>query len=557
MAATSRRIAGKQLPVSRQVSLGPVNDDRPIIPSRCARVGERRLGDVGALIAVAEELGVLSAFDEHAPGDGLSPSLGDVALAVALQRVCEPGAKRALPAFLEGCLPVFGVMKSGLFTGQTFHRVTRGVGDEVYEAVQRSIAKAAVERFGVSTEVLAYDSTNFDTFIDTRSDVSLAQRGKAKSKRCDLRVVGLVLMTSTSGCVPLFHRTYAGNENDKTVLAQTLEALASLHKELGEGERTLVRDGGFYSEQLELDLDLGDYHSITALALSSTVARKAQRDAVGNLTPLPGDLHEVRAWRGREQVGDSGLDRTVVVVESPELLRGQLRGLSKDLTHARQTLASWTERLREQRAGTARGRHLTKESLEGKVAELLKRQWLSDFLRVSVESGDDGLVLRYQEDAIAHQRLIEERLGKRVLITDQHSWSTEQIVRAFRSQWHVERSFRRLKRGDVSPWGPSYQWTNDSLRAHTFATVLGLQLATLAALRMQKAGMRLSVKESMNVLADIKLTVLRERPEGRGRPRDVLVAPRMEQRDRKLVGIFALDRWSPLISATQTRPSDP
>ena len=51
-------------------------------------------------------------------------------------------------------------------------------------------------RHELSTDVLAFDTTNFDTYIATTTPGELARRGHAKSKRSDLRVVGLGLLAS-------------------------------------------------------------------------------------------------------------------------------------------------------------------------------------------------------------------------------------------------------------------------------------------------------------------------------------------------------------------------
>ena len=46
--------------------------------------------------------------------------------------------------------------------------------------------------------------TNFATFIDTGNDKApIAQRGKAKQKRTDLRLVGLGLVVTRDGGIPL------------------------------------------------------------------------------------------------------------------------------------------------------------------------------------------------------------------------------------------------------------------------------------------------------------------------------------------------------------------
>ena len=72
--------------------------------------------------------------------------------------------------------------------------------------------------------VLAFDTTNFDTHIATPTAGELARRGHAKSKRSDLRVVGLATLVSETGHVPLLHRTYPGNGSDQAVLGSCLDA---------------------------------------------------------------------------------------------------------------------------------------------------------------------------------------------------------------------------------------------------------------------------------------------------------------------------------------------
>ena len=97
--------------------------------------------------------------------------------------------------------------------------------------------------------------------------------------------------------------------------------------------------------------------------------------------------------------------------------------------------------------------------------------------------------LRYVAAALRRE-LEKTRLGRRVLCTDQHLWSTGRIVHAFRGQWNVEELFRRSKKGGVVPWGPSHQWADGSLRLHTFATVLGLMLVSLAEDRARNRRLR-------------------------------------------------------------------
>src|SRR5580692_164826 len=84
----------------------------------------------------------------------------------------------------------------------------------------------------VCRRMLTFDTTNFDTHIATATAGKLARRGHAKSKRSDLRVVGLAILVSETGHVPLLHRTYPGNGSDQAVLGSCLDGLGKLHDAL-------------------------------------------------------------------------------------------------------------------------------------------------------------------------------------------------------------------------------------------------------------------------------------------------------------------------------------
>ena len=88
-------------------------------------------------------------------------------IAVAIQRACVPRAKCHLAAFLESCLPRVSCLPASAFTGQAFHRSAAEVTEEQLEKAQIEITRAAVERFDLSTCVLAFDTTNFETHIAT------------------------------------------------------------------------------------------------------------------------------------------------------------------------------------------------------------------------------------------------------------------------------------------------------------------------------------------------------------------------------------------------------
>src|SRR6266542_4232313 len=436
--------------VARQIVLGPAAPP-PVADLGATRtVGTRAVGDVGALVWIAEQLDLVGHIDRACGDLGAKngPSAGELAVAVAIQRACAPGAKRKLADFLEASVARVSCLPATAFSGQAFHRVAQQVTDRQLEQAQVAIAKAAVARFELSTDVLAFDTTNFDTHIATVTPSTLARRGHAKSKRRDLRVVGLGLLASETGHVPLLYRPYEGNGADQGVLEACLTGLRELHEALDAGEgrrqpaqRTLVRDGGFWSPQLELDV--AGYHSLISLPLGHSAAEQALQMAArrGAMKPLPGKLREVRAARMRVKVGT--LDRTLVVVESQELLQGQKRGIAVALRKAK-------AEFRKLEHLTQAGR-IPRSSLERRVQTALAREHLSTFVVPTIAGSEKAPTFSWRVDAGLRRQLERMRLGRRVLCTDRHVWSTGRIVHAFRGQWHVEELFRRAKKGDVMP----------------------------------------------------------------------------------------------------------
>lgn len=539
--------------VARQVVLGPAAPP-PVADLGATRtVGTRAVGDVGALVWMVEQLDLVAHINRACGSLGArgGPSVGELAVAVAIQRACSPGPKRDLGGFLDASVPRVSCLPGSAFSGQAFHRVAEQVSERQLEQAQVAIAKAAVARFELSTDVLAFDTTNFDTHIATLTPGELARRAHAKSKRRDLRVVGLGLLVSETGHVPLLYRTYSGNGSDQGVLGACLDGLSALHKALDEGEgrqrpaqRTLVRDGGFWSPQLELDLDVAGYHSLISLPLGHRAAEQALQMAAGRgaMKGLSGKLSQVRAARMRAKVG--ALDRTLVVVESQELLQGQKRGIAVALRKAKAELRK-LERL-------IRAKRISRSSLEHRVQKMLAREHLSSFVVTMIGGGDKAPTLRWHVDAALRRQLEKTRLGRRVLCTDRHIWSTGRIVYAFRGQWNVEELFRRAKKGGLVPWGPSYQWADGSLRLHTFATVLGLMLVSLVKIAL---GTDVSARAMLRSLAEIRATLVRTTTGGPGRRPTVMLAPELTIEQRRAVKVFELERWFPtLLSSMTVRP---
>jgi transposase len=88
----------------------------------------------------------------------------------------------------------FTKIPASVLDHRRFWDAMHAVTVEQLEEISRKIAMRIVECSGADCSSVALDMTNFATFIDSGDDKApMAQRGKAKQKRADLRLVGLGL----------------------------------------------------------------------------------------------------------------------------------------------------------------------------------------------------------------------------------------------------------------------------------------------------------------------------------------------------------------------------
>ena len=68
--------------------------------------------------------------------------------------------------------------------------------------MEEKILKNVMAKFDIKSDTLFFDTTNYYTFINTtNTSCDIAQRGKNKQKRNDLRQVGLALVVTRESMI--------------------------------------------------------------------------------------------------------------------------------------------------------------------------------------------------------------------------------------------------------------------------------------------------------------------------------------------------------------------
>jgi transposase len=386
---------------------------------------------------------------------------------------------------------------------------------------------------------LALDMTNFATYIDSANDrAPIAQRGHAKQKRRDLRLVGLGLVVSVDGGIPLVSHPYAGDRPDVTQFGHVVEELVARFSLLDAdvGELTLVFDAGQNSEDnIELFED-SPLHFVGSLPPSD----HPELLAVGTDRYRPVDKQRFGGLTAFETTKVVfGIERRIIVTHSENLHAKQSAGFDQTLAKARRQLGELAARL-------ARGKgRKPRHHVDAEIAAILKPRWVSRVISATL-TGDTPAALRlaWRTKPAARAALETELFGKRILFTDKDRAPKAVIVADYRSQSHVEGDLRQMKDPHVVSFSPMFHWTDHKIRVHVFYCVLALTVARLMVREADRHSLHLSVRELLATLADIQETVLLYQGE-RGRPRARRMLTEIDPTARRLYDIFGLDTYAP------------
>src|ERR1017187_3988398 len=186
-------------------------------------------GDVAAAWGILQDLGVAAVIDEVTGSRpaGAALSAGTYLALAALNRLGPPCSKAAFAARRrtpggDRLARIGAPALDHRYFWDAMHAVTL----EQLEEISRVIAVRIVGLSGVDVSSVALDMTNFATFIATANGkVPVAQRGKARQKRSDLRLVGLGLVVTRDGGIPLTWHAYPGDRPDVTQFTTVIDQL--------------------------------------------------------------------------------------------------------------------------------------------------------------------------------------------------------------------------------------------------------------------------------------------------------------------------------------------
>jgi transposase len=549
----SARVDGKPR-IVHQTYLGTAESVARLVQDRTAPVPLSAttvdFGLPGALWLAAEKSGVFRLLQSLWSKPRSGPSTAHYLLLAAIHRICQPGPKTEVADWYQDSIlsSVWGLAPER-FSSQAFwdcfDRIETGESlpaekpDELEEAQLRLLGLWK-EKQMVTRRLLAYDTTNFYTYIASNNQRnSLAQRGHNKQGRHNLRQVGLSYVLDGDNGLSLCHHLYRGNVADVEEFPQALQRIVTLleRNQIAPETVTLVLDKGSAALANTLELEQAGVGWISALPWTQAPAqfRSSQK-----LTPLSSQEPGVSAAADTMVV--HGKEYRCVVKYSAPFASEQLHSLTTSLSKAMQSM----RRLARELATSAAS--FTERGLRNKIERWLSPQFVDELVSYQLQQRDGRWHLQFDFDHQALQRLMAQRLGRTVLVSNRFDWTPEQIITAYSGQQHIEQVFRGLKDGDWLGWGPMYHWTDQKIRVHAFYCMLGISLLQYVRRQAETAWPGLSTEQLLDQLRHIQKYNLLYPPQGeKGPNRVATVLSKQSLIQQQLTNVLRLD----LLGSTQ------
>jgi transposase len=522
-------------------------------------------GGVAALLHIANRIKLVDIINHHIPRKSRAVSTGEYLLLASFNRCLAPTSKRKLAAwYAKTSLPRILGFKPGQLTSQRFWDHMDLMSVEKIRAIETELTQHMVHEFNMDLSCLLYDATNFFTFIDTFTEGELAQRGKNKQGRMNLRQIGLALLVTRDFHIPLLHEIYAGNRHDAPEFASVTEMLVDRYKGLSTccENITLVFDKGNNSKENFEELDQSPFHFVGSLVptqhpdLLSIPVRKFKEAQDERLSGI-------KTYRTQKEV--FGTVRPIVICHNDNLLEAQLKTIGLVIAKARRKLSDLQRKLKKARK-TKTGRKTTLEGIEKQIHCIFSARHLSDLIETRLKKDRWGFFLSYRLNRSALTHLINTLFGKKILFTDQNEWTDEQIVLAYHGQAGIEEAFKRMKDPHFLCWYPQNHWTDQKIQVHGFYCVLALTLASLMQRELALKGIHISIPRGLGLLKGIReVALIYPERKRRGRKpkriaeqieekhrRDRIILSKMTPEQKMLFDLLGLARYQP-VNATSVK----
>jgi transposase len=349
----------------------------------------------------------------------------------------------------------------------------------------------------------------------------------------------LALLVSKDFQIPLFHKTYEGHRPDRGLFPEVSSEIVKWRKKILKGNQktTLVFDKGNISEDSMINLIIPNQHFICAIPKTTdSNLYSTSIDEFTTVTGIPG----TRAYTIPVEIWQANLKAVVAYSDS---------FFSSELIELTESIRSCEKKLNELERWLEKGpkrehdmRHYSESKIKEKIATILSKPHLKDIVKVKTRIENTIPRITYSVDQKHLELLMRTSLGRTILLTSHVDWSEKEIISAYRSQQKIEEVFRHMKNKEYLHWQPSFHWTDQKIKVHSFYTVMALLFATLAHKMVVEKGIEISLLDMLEELSGIREVALIHTSTSKSKEKDRLIISRMSAKQKSLAEALEIEK---------------
>lgn len=491
----SRRVDGKPraIPVMHLGTADALLERLRRAPAEGLRIRSYQHGDVAALKAVADDLGIVSLIDGHARKCARSISVGTTLLLAAMHRVSATQGRRSWSSWAKSVsLPrLFPEVSPGVLTPRFFWDQMDFLPSHMLREVEEDLTRAIVSRLDLRLDTLLYDRSRLFSYLEpTRLTPQRGRRGHShrpshERGRADdyrLRFMSHSLLLSREGRIPIFSQVYEA-EADAPAVGATPDGLERVRRRLASLSLPLREVTAIFGENEDA------WHD-HALSPPSRISGYVAPFRPAGTRPERSAAAATLARLGGGGRGDSPVLR---LNGEWERLRGEgSRGHEDGRGH-----------------GGGKSRHDRQRLLS----------WIHEQARSHLGRDDAP--------------------GEDILITNRHGWSDREVMDAWRSRDDVAEAFWRApdETGSGVTLQPDYHWTAHKVQVHAFLCWIGFLLERLLEYEARpRLHRQVRAADLLDSLGHVRVALVAWKPSVRSR--SFLCDWRLEEGDETDLDLF-------------------
>lgn len=549
-AEEKKRVNGKSKR-SWQKYLGPLPkiieavEGAPLQP-RFAEIFQ--LGGPAAYLNTVEQIDMIQILDSVFPKRTQGLSVGFYLTLAAINRGIEAVSKRSMWRWFQDTIlfRAFPEADKTSLSSQRFWDNMSAIDEDKIQTAWMKLVNSVLDRDNIDLSCASYDGTNFYSFIGSfNTRCSIAKRGKNKQGRRNLRQINYALFCTRKDHFPLYFDVFEGNRHDSKEFEKVIDRFFNAFKERkpsGKGVTVVFDKGNNSHTNLNKFAEDSDFHFVGSVKPDDhkDLALISNNDNRFESLSHP-RLDQVKAFRTQKKIYKK--EMTVVVTFNNKLYTAQVKSINNEINKCLGKLSVVSTKLEDRIAGrVTKGKKPTSESIKKQVASILSGQYMKKLIETDVSKNKDIPVLTYQLKSGAYADLADTYLGKNIIITDNHDWTTEDIILTYRSQYIIEDVFKQMKDRKTGTWWPMFHWTDRMIRVHGLYCSLSLLIRSLIMKKTQEAEIPMSMNKLHEKLSGIR-EVLNVFAKGKKKHSTQSVVTKMDEIQQCLFDLFEMKQY--------------